>query len=59
MERIDIHIKSYSEILKGRDQLGDLGKDGRSLLKWILKKYCVSVGTRLKLLKIGSNGRLL
>jgi hypothetical protein len=29
--------------LKKRDCLGELGIDGRILLKWGLKKYCVRV----------------
>jgi hypothetical protein len=30
--------KFWSEILKGRDQLGDIGIDVRIILKWILRK---------------------
>jgi hypothetical protein len=38
-----MHTKFYSEILKGRDHLGDLGIDRRITLKWILKKHVKGV----------------
>jgi len=35
MEEIRNAYKIQSEILKGRDHLGDLGIDGRMILKWL------------------------
>jgi hypothetical protein len=39
-----IDTKFQSENLNGLDHLGDLGADGRIILKWILKTY----GRRLR-----------
>jgi hypothetical protein len=36
----ETQIKYWSENLKGKDHLEDLGIDERKLLKWILKKEC-------------------
>jgi hypothetical protein len=33
MEKLEIHIKSWSDNLKGNDHLEDLGIDGRITLK--------------------------
>jgi hypothetical protein len=38
MERSDIFTKLWLEILKGRDQLADLGIDGKVKLESILEK---------------------
>jgi hypothetical protein len=46
-----MHTGFYSENLKGRDLLEDLGKDKSIILKWILRKY-VSVWTWLIWLRI-------
>jgi hypothetical protein len=42
---VGIHTKFWAENLNGRDYLEDLGMDGREILKWILKKCDVRVGT--------------
>jgi hypothetical protein len=34
-----MHTKFWLENLKERDHSEDLGKDGRIILQWILKKY--------------------
>jgi hypothetical protein len=41
-----MHVKRYSKILKGTDNLGNLAADGRLKLKWISKKYAVRMYTR-------------
>ena len=43
-------------ILKERDHLGDPGVDGRVILRWIFRKWCVGVWTGLSWLKIGTGG---
>jgi hypothetical protein len=45
--------------MKGKDQLGDLDVDGRKILKWILEKYGVRVGTGYKWLRVQFNGGIL
>jgi hypothetical protein len=37
LEKMKMRTKFYSENFKGRDYLGDLGVDGRIILKWILE----------------------
>jgi hypothetical protein len=44
----------YSENLKVSDHLEDLGVDGITILKWVLRKWCVNVWTGW--LRIGTNG---
>jgi hypothetical protein len=34
-----MYTKRWSENLKGRDHLEDLGVDGKIILEWILQKY--------------------
>jgi hypothetical protein len=46
-----------SENLKGTDHLGDKGRDGRVILKWILKKQDMRVRIGVIWVRIGtSNG---
>jgi hypothetical protein len=43
----------------GRDLLGDLGKDWRIILKWILGKYDVRIWTGFCWLRIGFSGGII
>jgi hypothetical protein len=47
------------ENLKGRDHLGDLGIDGKKILKWILGKLGVEVWTRFICFWTGTGGGTL
>jgi hypothetical protein len=42
-----MHKEFCLEYLKGRDYLGDLGIDGRIALKWISRKWGLSIWTGL------------
>jgi hypothetical protein len=44
-EKLEIRTQFWSENLKGRDHLEDVGVDGRIILKWILRKWDVTVWT--------------
>jgi len=45
--------------LRERDHLGDLGVDGRIILRWILRKWDVGVWTGSSWLRVGTGGGLL
>jgi hypothetical protein len=42
--------------LKENDHLGDLGVDGRIILRWIYRKWDVGVGTGSSWFRIGAGG---
>jgi hypothetical protein len=42
-----------------KKESGDIGEDGRLILKWILQIYCVTVQTGLTLFIVGSNRGIL
>jgi hypothetical protein len=44
------------ENLKERDHWGDPDVDGRIILKWIIRKWCVGVWTGLSWLRIETGG---
>jgi hypothetical protein len=44
---------------EGKSHMGDLYKNGRMILKWILKQYALSAWTEIIRFKIGSSGGLL
>jgi len=48
-----MHTKFYSENLKGRDLLGNLGIDGRIIITWILEEYGVRLWAGLSWLEVG------
>jgi hypothetical protein len=49
----------WSENIKGRDLLGDLGVGGKIILKWILKVYGVRVWSGFMCLTVRCSGRLI
>ena len=57
--RVDVHRGLWWGNLRERDHVGDLGVDGRIILRWIFRKWNVGVWTRLIWLRIGTVGRHL
>jgi hypothetical protein len=55
-EIVDVHTGFWYRDLRKRDQLEDPGVDGRTILKWILKKWDGELGSRLIWLSIGESG---
>jgi hypothetical protein len=54
-----LHTGFWWGDLRDRDHLGDLGMDGRIILKRIFKKWDEEVRTGLLWLRIGAGGELL
>jgi len=54
-----LHIKCWSENLKGRDHFEDLGVDGRIILELMLHNEGEKVWTRCIWLRTGTNVRSL
>jgi hypothetical protein len=54
-----MHRELKSESLEGRDNCGDLGADGRDVLRYILRKQSVKTWTGFKWLWIESSGGFL
>jgi hypothetical protein len=59
MGRTEVYTGFWWVNLRERDHLGDLGIDGRIILRWFFRKWDVGVWTRLSCLKIGTGGRHL
>jgi hypothetical protein len=55
----EMHIRFWSENLKGRIPLGDLGADGRIILEWIVVEYGGKVRNGFMRLMVGTSGGLL
>jgi hypothetical protein len=58
-ERLEIHTRLLSGNLKGRDNLEDVGTDGRTILKLISKKQGVTVWNGFIWLRIRTRSGLL
>jgi hypothetical protein len=50
------YTRFWWENLRERDHLGDLGLDGRIILKWIFRKLDEGVGTGPSWLRVGTVG---
>jgi hypothetical protein len=54
-----MHTQFWSEILKERDNLEDIGIDRKIILEWIFEKWSEKVWTGCIWLRIGTSGGLL
>jgi hypothetical protein len=54
----EVHIRFWLENLMGRNHLGDMGRDGRIILRLILWESCVRVWAEFIWLGTWSSGRL-
>jgi hypothetical protein len=39
VRKVGKHTKCYADMVKGRDNFGDIGADGRIILKYIIKQF--------------------
>jgi hypothetical protein len=54
-----MHTKCWSENLKGKDHTGNVGVDGKIILKWTFETQGIKAWTGLKWLRIGPKQGLL
>jgi hypothetical protein len=54
-----MHVEFSYENLKGISHFGDLGIDGKIIMKWNLEEYGVSLWTRCMWLIVGTGRGLL
>jgi len=54
-----MHTKFWSDDLKGKEHMQDLGTEGKIILQCILEKKCGKVRSEIIWLMTGTSGRLL
>jgi hypothetical protein len=54
--RGEAYVGFWWGYLRERDQLGDPGIDGRTILRWIFRKWDVGLWTGSSWLRIGTGG---
>jgi hypothetical protein len=57
--RREVHTEFWWRNVKERDCFGELGVDGRSVLKWVINKLEGRLWTGLIRLKLGTSGEPL